>query len=371
MKTILIFFLAIMTISVVQARQNTPGHYAIVGQFANASSVKVFITAKSNYSKFSDSTLTDVKGNFVFRGQVSEPQPFTLKFSDQPAVYNFFVDNTTIKLSGDAKKIKDSKAIGPHDQVIFDEYKNLNRQLLDYQEKLNLSMSGNTKTHAKEMKALLQVNRQKLMDSLSRIYEAFLRKYPGSAVAVYVMDNLISERSVNSADSLMHLIEQTPAGEYPTSKRLRTLLNSKLSRQPGKPASDFSQPDTSGIAYRLSDFKGKYVFVDFWASWCIPCRTENPNVINAYNRFKDKNFTVISVSLDANKSSWVKAIKEDKLPWLQLSDLKALDNLPAKMYGVTAIPSNFLVDPNGKIIAADVRGLELEYILEATLNKSR
>lgn len=360
-----------MAITAVQAQQKGGSHYSIVGQFENASDVKVFITAKSNYSKFSDSTVTDNKGHFVFKGKVAEPQPFALKFADQPTVYNFFVDNTTIKLSGDTKKIKDSKAVGASDQMIFEQYKNLNRQLLSYQEKLNLSMKGNTKIDTQAMKALVAVNRQKLMDSLGTSYEAFVRKYPGSAVAVYVMDNLINEKSVNSADSLMQLIEQTSAGKYPTSKRLRGLLNSKLGRQPGKQALDFSQPDTSGVAFKLSDFKGKYVFVDFWASWCVPCRNENPNVINAYDRFKDKNFTVISVSLDADKSSWTKAIKEDKLSWLQLSDLKALDNLPAKMYGITTIPSNFLVDPEGKIIAADVRGLELEYILETTLNKSK
>ncbi|MDB5206829.1 MAG: AhpC/TSA family protein, partial [Flavisolibacter sp.] len=114
-----------------------------------------------------------------------------------------------------------------------------------------------------------------------------------------------------------------------------------------------------GQPVSLSSFKGKYVLLDFWASWCRPCRQDNPNVVKAYNEFKDKNFTVFGVSLDQNKDAWLQAIQQDGLTWTHASDLKFWSNEAAVLYGVQGIPANFLIDPQGNIVAQDLHGEEI------------
>jgi peroxiredoxin len=130
---------------------------------------------------------------------------------------------------------------------------------------------------------------------------------------------------------------------------------------------EFKQNDVNGKLVSLSSFRGKYLLVDFWASWCGPCRAENPNVVKAYNQYKDKNFTILSVSLDQDKSKWLEAIKKDGLTWTHVSDLKYWNNAVAVQFGIQSIPASFILDPNGKIIAKDLRGDALDSFLKTNL----
>ena len=144
-------------------------------------------------------------------------------------------------------------------------------------------------------------------------------------------------------------------------KSISSIINARKITAIGKIAPDFTQPDTSGKPVKLSDLRGKYVLVDFWASWCGPCRAENPNLVKTFDRYKDKGFTVLGISLDqpGKKDAWLAAIHKDNLTWTQVSDLKFWDNEVAVLYGVKAIPTNLLLDPEGKIIAKDLRGEDL------------
>ena len=136
----------------------------------------------------------------------------------------------------------------------------------------------------------------------------------------------------------------------------------------GKQAPEISLPDTEGRTVKLSSFRGKYVLVDFWASWCGPCRRENPNVVQAYNQFKNKNFTILGVSLDRQKEPWEKAIVDDNLNWTHISDLKFWQSEVVPVYQVESIPFNVLVDPDGKVVAENLRGNALEQKLQQVLN---
>lgn len=145
-----------------------------------------------------------------------------------------------------------------------------------------------------------------------------------------------------------------------------TLQEWKKALRPGK-APEFTLLDTSGKAVSLASFKGRYVLIDFWASWCKPCRMENPNIVKAYNQFRDKNFTILGVSLDDNKKAWMSAIQADSLAWNHVSDLRGWQSQVVAMYGVQGIPYNFLLDPDGNIIAEDIRGKDLFQSLEKLL----
>jgi peroxiredoxin len=154
-------------------------------------------------------------------------------------------------------------------------------------------------------------------------------------------------------------------------RQLKSAIDALKLTAIGAMAPDFIQNDVNGVPVRLSSFKGKYVLIDFWASWCGPCRQENPNVVRTYNKYKNKNFTILGVSLDREngKSAWLAAIKNDGLTWTQVSDLKYWNNLAAAVYGVRSIPQNFLIDPTGKIVAKDLRGDDLDNKLAELLGK--
>ncbi|MFB6456448.1 peroxiredoxin family protein [Chitinophaga sp. Hz27] len=211
-----------------------------------------------------------------------------------------------------------------------------------------------------------------LGDDMGERVKLLIRMNPNTPVVLYALDFLHPRKDKELiATELDRLIKKYPYLEEAKRKKADILVAEEIARKTGigATAMNFKQNNVSGKEVQLSDYRGKYVLLDFWASWCGPCRAENPNVLDNYEKYHGKGLEILGVSLDNSKDAWVKAIKDDGLTWEHVSDLKGWKNEIAKEYNIRAVPSNFLIDKSGKIIAVNLRGEELTNKLEEIFGK--
>lgn len=293
-------------------------------------------------------------GKFSWSGTVTDPRKVFIGTSGQ--YMEFFMENAPVKIEGTVDSFYYSKVTGSASQ---DEYKAFEESVKDITDgQWPLYQQLHVAKDDKE-KAVLEARIDSFRMAKRARIKTYVLQHPASPVSVALLADMAVMGEFAPIDSLYRQLDpaakQSVSGQK-LSERLIVIKRSSI----GQTIKDFSQNDLDGKPVKFSDFKGKYLFVDFWASWCGPCRAENPNVLKAYNTFKGKNFEVLGISLDDNADKWKDAVEKDGMPWKQLSDLKGYNNEIAEYYGIQAIPSSFLLDPNGVIIAKDLRGTELQ-----------
>ena len=323
--------------------------------------------AFGSFSSMRADTAQVTNGNFTFSDSLSEPSYGMLFNHDYTVKVDMFLDEGKVSISGNIDSAYDTKVSG---SALVNEYAAYNQSQQDLRkpvqvvyEKIiaayNAGDSANMKKYQADFNAARdEQGRQAVITQVS-----FIKNHPGSNASAWELLHYLNNKTLDESKQMYNAFSPEVKASVigvETNNRIATL--SRVN--PGNQAPGFAQADENGTPVTLASYKGKYVLLEFWASWCSPCRAESPNVLQAYKKYKDKGFDVLSVSLDHEKDKWTQAIKKDGLLWKQVSDLNGWKNAVAVLYGINAVPANFLIDPSGRIVAQGLRGEDLNTKLE-------
>lgn len=331
--------------------------FTVEAELSNFPGTQVYLTYGGFHNSKIDTTEV-VNGRFGFTGKVDEPVPAMVFTPDYKVRFDLYIDNGIITITGDAGDMESLHIDGP---AVTKEFVAFNRIIMDNRKRVNelnaqsyeILKKGDT-IGFKEIQEKVNFFYNKEFD----IRKAYIMAHPESYISARELYSFSNVKTVVEATRMYHDLNEEIRH---SSQGLALLerLHILRSVQTGQSAIPFMQQDRYGRDVSLDDYRGRYVLVEFWASWCGPCRAENPNLLKAYNQYKEKGFTILGVSLDNAKAAWVNAIEKDGMPWTQVSDLKGWNNDVAEKYGIKAVPANFLVGPDGKIVALNLRGESL------------
>lgn len=331
---------------------------------------KVYLANYTGEKPVLDSVITN-NGIFAFEKPLQDADFFVLQFPGDRARLSLFTEpGVTTAVTGSSDSLNHLQVAGGPAQKQYEQWKNVWGTITatagTLYRKSDAAEKEKDTTVKAQLKAEVKEGFAALDQTLYLAVDSFVKAYPASPVSAYI----IYERFVgypypeNAAKQYAQLSPAAKASLYgrkiEESRKIdaRTAIGVKP---------QFTQPDTLGKLVKVSDFKGKYVLIDFWASWCGPCRKENPNVVAAYKKYHDKGFEILSVSLDDKKEAWLNAVHKDGLTWTHVSDLKGWKNEAATAFGVKSVPTSLLLDKNGVVVARNLRGEELHTTLEKLL----
>jgi thiol-disulfide isomerase/thioredoxin len=340
--------------------KSSAGDFTVNGFVKGLKDSTMVFLARPGQSNDVLATAYSQKGKFNLFGKIADGDIYQLSFIGYPKGSDVFLSPANLTVTGDVKALDNLIIAG---SPVHADYQLYNQKFNPLKEKIG-----------KLVNTINQIEAGSKRDSLIRVFEAtkvkvlnqvdlFVKSKPSSPVTPFII--YVTSPISNDLDALESRYASLKGSNKESfyGREIEKMIASNKVGMEGTQALDFTQNDTANNPVALSSFKGKYVLVDFWASWCGPCRLENPAVVNAYNTYKNKNFTILGVSLDQNKDRWLQAIHADNLAWTHVSDLKYWQNAAAQLYRINSIPANMLLDPTGKIIARNLRGEALYEML--------
>lgn len=373
-----ILFTALAALPVAAMAQT--GAFTIKGKIGNVNApAKAYIQYRKDNKTIMDSVVVK-NGAFEFKGDVAAPSQGYVLLNKKGDAMNktrdyqqIYFESGVISITNKADSLGTATITGTPTNVDNEAYKILNKPVNDAYASINAKMKAATpaQKESAEFKKEIDEIEKKADEQSDAINKKFVKQNPKSLISLNLISNLAYGLDYAEIAPLYATLAPS-LRESEAGKKMGEQIQKMKVVAIGAVAPDFAMADTSGTQVKLSSLRGKYVLVDLWASWCGPCRQENPNVVRTFNKYKDRNFTVLGVSLDRPdaKDKWLAAIKKDGLTWTHVSDLKFWDNEVAKAWGVRAIPQNFLLDPNGKVIAKNLKGDALDAKLGSILAKA-